>query len=109
VANTPDRTELFYQQGNSDKVYHVILRPDGASWVVEAEYGRRGGSLIQTTKTARPTNWLSAKSVFDQVVLEKLAKGYQWAFSKDLDRLAQQATEVEQQRQALSWLMRGTS
>ncbi len=85
-----DEARLSYQQGTSDKVYNVYLKQDRQGWVVETEYGRRGGTRV----------------VFENVVREKTGKGY--VQSGDIRPTLRQAVEqLEQQRQALSWLTGG--
>ncbi len=101
-----DEARLSYQQGTSDKVYNVYLKQDRQGWVVETEYGRRGGTLTKNFKTARPMDWSSARVVFENVVREKTGKGY--VQSGDIRQTLRQAVEqLEQQRQALSWLTGG--
>lgn len=73
-----ERIDLHYQGGGSDKVYIVELKEIGSDlYVVECQFGRRGGTLNHTNKTPSPVTYLSAKRFFDRVVGEKTAKGYQ--------------------------------
>jgi len=67
---------LYYTDGKSDKEYHlqVVIR-DGGYWV-EAQYGRRGGTLQSTTKNKKSLTLDKAKSEFDSVIKEKVSKGY---------------------------------
>lgn len=69
---------LHYREGNSDKVYHVVLlqEPDG-NYTVSFEYGRRGTQLQTGTKTPDPVSLEAAQKIFDKLVSEKTQKGYQ--------------------------------
>jgi bifunctional non-homologous end joining protein LigD len=67
---------LYYQQGSSDKEYHVQLAPQGAGWVVNFQYGRRGGALNSGTKTQQPVSEAEARKIYARLVTEKKAKGY---------------------------------
>jgi hypothetical protein len=37
--------ELYFQQGSSDKVYHLQLESVEEQWSVHAQWGRRGSAL----------------------------------------------------------------
>ena len=68
---------LFYTSGSSDKVYQVQIEPSGADrYVVNFQYGRRGGTLKYGTKTSSPVSLYTAQRVFDELVDSKKAKGY---------------------------------
>jgi bifunctional non-homologous end joining protein LigD len=69
-------TSLYYQEGSSDKVYHVQIEDIGNGYVVNFQYGRRGSSLQSGTKTAIPVSERAASVIYDKLVKEKLAKGY---------------------------------
>lgn len=101
----PAECLLHYQQGTSDKVYHVRLREIstqfGTHWKVETEYGRRGSRLIKGPELP-PTSWDKARKEFDRIVGEKLKKGYQVSLSSPAAD-----PEIAAQRQALSWLTGG--
>lgn len=103
-----DEVRLHYQQGTSDKVYHVFLRQDPKGWIVKVEYGRRGSGLIKVIKDQKtgPTDWHTAKAAFDKVVAEKKAKGYQVT-----DVVPQEVWEAAAQRtkllEGLRWVTTG--
>ena len=67
---------LFYQQGSSDKEYHIFLRKKGSGYVVDIQYGRRGNSLTCSTKTPSPVDLDKATAIFDSQVHAKKLKGY---------------------------------
>ena len=70
------KTNLYYREGSSDKVYQCQIEPAGERFVVNFSYGRRGSTLNTGTKTNVPVDFDSAKRVFDKLVKEKQAKGY---------------------------------
>jgi hypothetical protein len=72
---------LLFSEGKSDKVYEVDLcdlgsRRGEARYVVNFRYGRRGGSLRESTKTTVPVVLEEANRIFDSVVVSKTNKGY---------------------------------
>ena len=67
---------LYYKDARSDKVYHAQLQAAGDGFVVNFQYGRRGGTLAAGTKTAEPVDHAKAKKAFDAIVKEKVSKGY---------------------------------
>jgi predicted DNA-binding WGR domain protein len=72
------QTKLHFQQGNSDKVYEVDLCEAGeGEFLVNFRYGRRGAVLREGTKTPFPMSRSQAEAIFDALVTEKTAKGYQ--------------------------------
>ena len=73
-----ERIDLYYQQGSSDKVYHLQLENVEEQWSVNAQWGRRGSSLQSDTK-ASGVPYEEAKRVFDRVIREKTGKGYRVA------------------------------
>lgn len=72
----PVKTSLFYTSGASDKEYHAQLLADGSGYVVNFQYGRRGGTLTEGTKTKAPVAFDKAVKVFEAVLAEKRQKGY---------------------------------
>ena len=76
-----ERIDLYYQQGSSDKVYHLQLENVEGTWSVNAQWGRRGSSLQSDTK-ASGVPYEEAKRVFDRVLREKTGKGYRVAESE---------------------------
>lgn len=72
------RTTLCYQEKSSDKVYEVDLCQTGQNrYVVNFRYGRRGTNLKEGTKTTQAVPLAEAERVFEQLVREKVKKGYQ--------------------------------
>lgn len=67
---------LFFKEGSSDKEYHVQLEQSGAGHVVNFQYGRRGSTLTQGTKTPSPLPLEKAEKIYSKLVAEKKAKGY---------------------------------
>lgn len=75
--------DLAYQQGTSDKVYHVqiVKVKDGTfdsspGYGVDFQYGRRGKNLIKGTKTSYPVSLQEAINIYYNLTQEKLKKGY---------------------------------
>jgi hypothetical protein len=68
---------LFFQEGNSDKVYETDLCDVGNDkYVVNFRYGRRGANLKEGSKTPIPVSLQEAEKIYNEVVNEKIAKGY---------------------------------
>jgi bifunctional non-homologous end joining protein LigD len=74
----PERADLDFQQGSSDKVYHLQLENVGDKWSVQAQWGRRG-SALQSDVKANGVPYEEAKRVYDRILREKTGKGYQIA------------------------------
>jgi bifunctional non-homologous end joining protein LigD len=72
----PASIRLSYQEGSSDKVYNVVLQQCETGWSVIASWGRRGSTLTTAQKAQREP-FEVAKTVYDRIVSEKRAKGYQ--------------------------------
>jgi bifunctional non-homologous end joining protein LigD len=70
------KESLYFNNGASDKEYHIEMLPQGSGFVVNISYGRCGGILQSGTKTASPVTQVEAKKLFDKTVNAKLAKGY---------------------------------
>lgn len=74
---TREQVSLYFAQDGSDKVYHAQLVEKGdAAYVVNAQYGRRGSTLQNITKTASPVDYKRAKKIYDKLISEKRGKGY---------------------------------
>ena len=68
---------LEFREGKSDKVYEVNLCEVGPDrFVVNFRYGRRGAKLQTGSKTAVPVPRDKAERIYDEVVGEKVGKGY---------------------------------
>ena len=71
------RVSLGVREGNSDKVYIVDLcEVSRGKFVVNFQFGRRGGPLKDGTKTDTPVAEPTARSIFAKLVEEKTRKGY---------------------------------
>ncbi len=71
-----EHTCLYYREASSDKVYQCTIAPEGELFVVNFAYGRRGTTLQTGTKTTTPVDYQTAKRIYDQIVREKIGKGY---------------------------------
>lgn len=72
-----EKISLFYKDARSDKEYHAQLQAKDGGYVVNFQYGKRGGTLTEGSKTASgPVDYARAKKAYDAVVKEKLGKGY---------------------------------
>jgi bifunctional non-homologous end joining protein LigD len=70
-------TELFFQEGSSDKVYQAEIVDDrDGTFSVVVRWGRRGQSL-NSGKKAQGVTRAAADKVFDKLVREKTSKGYE--------------------------------
>ena len=67
--------ELYFQQGSSDKVYHLQLESVEEQWSVNAQWGRRGSALQSDAKVSSVA-YEEAKRVYDRIIREKTGKGY---------------------------------
>jgi bifunctional non-homologous end joining protein LigD len=76
MSQTPERITLYYRSGSSDKIYCANLEPQGERFAVTFAYGRRGSTLKTGTKTPAPVDYATAKKIYDQLVKDKMAKGY---------------------------------
>jgi bifunctional non-homologous end joining protein LigD len=77
-----NKANLAYKSGSSDKVYNIWIENVGANYEVKFEYGRRGQTLQKGIKQPAPTHSARAKAIFDEVVDEKLGKGYKHVLSE---------------------------
>ena len=64
-----ERAELYFQQGSSDKVYHLQLENVQDHWSVQAQWGRRGSALQSDVKVS-DTSYEEAKRVYDRILRE---------------------------------------
>jgi bifunctional non-homologous end joining protein LigD len=67
---------LHFREGPSDKVYQASIQPKDAGYLVHFAYGRRGSTLNTGIKTPAPVEYQIAKSIYDKLIKEKLAKSY---------------------------------
>ncbi len=69
--------KLFFQEGNSDKVYFARIVPAGASgFDVVVQWGRRG-STLQEGKKAVKVPLEKAQATLERLKREKMNKGYE--------------------------------
>lgn len=72
-----EQKTLFFQEGNSDKIYEVDLCEVGPQeYLVNFRYGRRGATLKEGTKTVFPVPIDEAHKIFEKLVTSKEKKGY---------------------------------
>lgn len=72
----PESINLYFTEGSSDKVYQVQLVESDDGWKVNAQNGRRGGTLRPQNKTPEPVTYDAAKRIYDQLVTSKKKDGY---------------------------------
>lgn len=73
-----DKADLYFQEGNSDKVYHARIEAGGSGCSVFFSYGRRGGNMTEGYKVQDVPEDVARKE-YDKLVNSKLKKGYQRA------------------------------
>ena len=67
---------LYFNQGSSDKEYHVQLEEVDGGYIVNFQYGRRGSALKAGTKTSTPVSLPEAQKIYDKLINSKVGKGY---------------------------------
>jgi bifunctional non-homologous end joining protein LigD len=73
-----EMTTLYYKDSGSDKVYQASIDPaSNGLFLVNFAFGRRGATLQTGLKTASPVDFAAAKKIYDKLLSEKKAKGYQ--------------------------------
>lgn len=72
---TIESIDLYFQEGGSDKEYHLQLVDLSGSYGVDFQYGRRGSTLNTGRKIETPAID-QAKKTYDKVKIEKMSKGY---------------------------------
>ncbi|MDP1824223.1 MAG: RNA ligase family protein [Archangium sp.] len=73
----PKEVKLFFQEGNSDKVYYARIVPAGANvYDVVVQWGRRGSTLSQGKKAVK-VSMDKAQVTLERLVREKTNKGYE--------------------------------
>ncbi len=75
-SNVVESISLYFQAGNSDKVYNASIEETDGKYVVNFSYGRRGSALKSGTKTNSPVYLEDAKLIYNKLVNEKTKKGY---------------------------------
>jgi bifunctional non-homologous end joining protein LigD len=71
-----EKVSLYFKDARSDKCYFAQLDAQADLFVVNFQYGPRGGTLIVGTKTKDPVEYAVAKKAYDKLVKEKTSKGY---------------------------------
>jgi len=76
-----EKVTLYCREGGSDKQYTIWIEEDQSStkidrWTVQAQWGRRGGTVQAGTKTPKPVARSQAEDVMEKILKEKRAKGY---------------------------------
>lgn len=77
TAAIPSNVSLFYQDERSDKEYHLQVEKVKGGYVVNFQFGRRGGTLQTGTKTPAPVALDEAVKIYTRILREKTGKGYQ--------------------------------
>ena len=70
------QTTLYFTNGSSDKIYQANISEADEGYTVNFQYGRRGSTLKNGTKTATPVDKEKALKLFEKLVASKKAKGY---------------------------------
>lgn len=76
-----EKITLYCREGGSDKQYTIWIEEDVSTtkpdrFTVQAQWGRRGGTVQAGTKTPKPVQRRDAEAVMEKVIAEKRAKGY---------------------------------
>lgn len=70
--------DLHFAGGGSDKAYHAaIVKCREGEYDVHFAYGRRGSTLTYGKKTTSPVPLEDAQRIFNKLISEKAAKGYE--------------------------------
>lgn len=69
-------TDLHFQGGGSDKVYHCAIEERDGGFAVKFAYGRRGSTLARGDKTTSPVPLEKAEKIYEGLIKEKVGKGY---------------------------------
>ncbi|WP_371357252.1 WGR domain-containing protein, partial [Hydrocoleum sp. CS-953] len=86
---------LHYQDDRSDKIYEVDIFEvkENQHYMVNFNYGRRGSQLRHGIKTSGYVSFAKAEKVFNQVIEEKIKRGYRDVTGISLDSLPKK-TEI---------------
>lgn len=72
-----NQASLYFQDGSSDKEYHLQLKEVVSNgYTVNFQYGRRGSALKDGTKTPQPVGLDEARKIYEKILAEKVGKGY---------------------------------
>ena len=67
---------LHCTEGTSDKLYQLWLEAQGDGFMVQAQWGRRGGPMQSGSKTTKPVALAEAEKLYEKTLKDKMAKGY---------------------------------
>ncbi len=67
---------LNFSEGSSDKTYQAQIKAEGDGFVVDFQFGRRGGPLQSGRKMTTPVPYAQADKVYAKLIQTKRAKGY---------------------------------
>lgn len=67
---------LHFSDGRSDKLYNAVIVEADAGYLVNFQYGRRGSTLRQGSKTTKPVAIEKAQTLFEGLVRSKTSKSY---------------------------------
>ena len=70
------KATLYNTEGGADKQYTLWIEPSGDGFLVQTQYGPRGGWVQSACKTPAPVTLEKAQKVYEKLVKEKTAKGY---------------------------------
>lgn len=73
---TAKRVRLTYTQPPSNKEYRLELTRSDDGWSVNFAYGRIGSALKTGTKTNAPTDYATARKIYDRQLASKVSEGY---------------------------------
>lgn len=79
MATTAERincVSLFNREGGADKQYTLWIEPSGDGFLIQTQWGPRGGWVQSACKTPAPVPMAKAQAVYDKLIKEKKAKGY---------------------------------
>ena len=77
------RTEMWCNDGTSDKVYNMSLTEisDG-KWQVKCTYGKRRNASSTAEYPEEPTDYYTASAEYKKLIKKKEKKGYQITFQR---------------------------
>lgn len=75
--------QLYFSEGNSDKVYEVDLCESQDLFIVNFRYGKRDATLREGTKTVFPVSYEEAEKIFNTLIASKEKKGYSETLSNE--------------------------
>lgn len=76
MAKELNKLSLYCKEGGSDKVYTLWLEEKSDGFLVNFNYGPRGGWVKDGTKTPKPVSKAEAEKIYEKKLKEQKAKGY---------------------------------